>query len=355
MPADKSPGRIKLFFFLLALLVCLSLSVSIFFGAADLKPGGILNFFLRTRKGTALEAAQTLILLRVRLPRILLSALAGAALGLAGTVFQGVFRNPLAEPYLLGVSSGAALGAAAAFSLPALAAGAGGFWETSVLARVGHISFLGLWAFAGAALAGFLVFLAAGKGDNFSSLLLGGLAMAYLFQGFLSLFLLQNRGGRERILYWMMGSFSAASWDKILWAGILLGLTGTFIFSRARILNLLSLGSEEAYSLGIRPGREGRLLLGAASLLTAGVVSVSGIIGFVGLLVPPLGRFWTGPDHKKLLGASALLGAELLIIADTLGRCLWAPREIPVGVITAFLGAPFFLILLRQRTVRRWN
>lgn len=350
--------RFPLFPVLLVLLV-LVVPLAAALGAADLTFGQVAEVLasgIFPGKFRAPDQAKVIVF-SVRLPRIVLAGIAGAALGLAGAVFQAVFRNPLAEPYLLGVSSGAALGASAAIVL-----GGGAGLSAAGLSGLSRLPGLlgltgggGLWltafsAFAGAVLTGVLVFLIAGsrRGD-FSVLLLGGIALGYLFQGIVSLLMMLNRSTMERIVFWMMGSFSSASWDKAAVGGIFLLAAGLYIQLEAKTLNLLSLGSQDAHALGINPARRGTALLAAASLLTAAVVSVSGVIGFVGLLVPHLVRFIKGPDHRRLLPCAALLGAVLMILADTCARTLLAPREIPVGIITAFLGVPFFLFLLKRR------
>jgi len=161
-----------------------------------------------------------------------------------------------------------------------------------------------------------------------------------------------HRSEMDRIVFWMLGSFSSANWEKVGIAGILVGAVAVHLFLNARNLNILALGREDAHSLGLNPSRTGNLLLASASLATAGVVSVSGVIGFVGLLVPHLIRLFTGPDHRRLLPASAAGGAVLMILSDLAARLLLAPREIPVGVITAVLGGPFFLVLLKRKTRR---
>lgn len=321
----------------LAFLLVLAIPFSAALGAAEISPADVVKTLLSPLLPSkpAVDPIHILILFRIRLPRILLAGIAGAGLALAGTVFQGVFRNALAEPYLLGVSSGAALGATLAIVLGGGVLGGG-------LGLISTASFLGA---LGTAL---LIYLLAGR-RQFQSLLLGGIALGYIFQAFISLMMMLHREQLEKIVFWMMGSFTSASWLKVGVAAPLVLIPGVFLFVQAKTLNILSLGGDEAHSLGVDPVRSGGVLLLTACLITAAVVSVSGIIGFVGLMVPHILRIFTGPDHRRLLPASALGGALLLILADLGARTLLIPREIPVGVLTAVLGGPFFIVLLRKQ------
>lgn len=278
-----------------------------------------------------------LILFRIRFPRILLAAVTGAGLATAGAVFQAVFQNPLAEPYLLGISSGASLGATIAiiFGFEAVAAG------------LGAITFA---AFLGSMLTIFLVLMISGRtGGSFAGILLGGIAIGYIFQAAISFLMMLNRDQTDRIVFWMMGSFASATWLKVGISAAVVIISIILINMNSVKLNIISLGSDEAHSLGINPARTGIFFLVISCLLTSAVVSVSGIIGFVGLIVPHLLRLFTGADHRKLLPASAAGGACLMIIADIAARSMMAPMEIPVGVITALIGGPFFLLMLRKR------
>ncbi len=326
---------------ILILLLLILLAVSL--GAVKISPSVVVGAVINIFKPGAFEVSSMseLIIFRLRLPRVLLAAIAGAGLGISGAVFQGVFRNPLAEPYLLGVSSGAALGATIAIvftfdMIKGIGMGIGGLTSA---------------AFLGAVATTLLIFFfAGGIKRDFSFLLLGGIAMSYIFQAVISFLMMMNRNELDRIVFWMMGSFSAANWTKVAVSGGFVALSSLFLFFNSRKLNILSLGNQEAYSLGLNPGRTGILLLLVSSLITAAVISVSGIIGFVGLLVPHIVRLFTGPDHRKVLPFSALGGAVLLIYADLASRILIPPKEIPVGVITAILGGPFFLILLKVKS-----
>ena len=333
------------------LLMSLLILLAVSFGAVRIEPRvffSVLSQFFRETPAAdggagGFHNAQ-LILLRLRLPRVFLAGIVGAGLGISGAVFQGVFRNPLAEPYLLGVSSGAALGATLAII----------FTFNMITGSVMPVSGVTVSAFVGAILSTLLVFFLAGsRGQDFSFLLLAGIAMSYIFQAVISFLMMLNRTEVERIYFWMLGSFSTASWEKVIVCGSFVFLSSLFLLFNSGRLNILSLGHQEAFSLGLNPRRTSLLLLSVASLITAAVISVSGIIGFVGLLVPHMVRRFTGPDHRKVLPFSALAGALLLIYADLAARTLIPPKEIPVGVITSLLGGPFFLFQIRMRRWRR--
>ncbi|MFC7045921.1 vitamin B12 ABC transporter permease BtuC [Halobacteriaceae archaeon GCM10025711] len=286
--------------------------------------------------GLAYDApsAQRTIVMSVRLPRIALGAVVGFALAAAGTVMQGFFRNPMADPSIIGVSSGAAVGAVAVIVLP----------------LSGPIA-LPAAAFAGALLAAFGVYLIATEGGRtpVATLLLAGVAVQTFLGAVVSFMLVNSGESLRRAVYWLMGHLHNSSWSKV---GLALVVTLPFFFllwAFARDLNILLLGEEDAHSLGVEVERTKRLLLAVASVVTGIAVAVSGVIGFVGLIVPHVMRLLVGPDHRVLLPASALAGASFLVATDTVARS--GAAELPVGVVTAFLGAPFFLYLLRRREV----
>ena len=313
--------------------------ISAAFGAADISFITAIKVVIE-RFGFAdydLPESVRTIMLQIRLPRILMAAIAGAGLATSGAVFQAVFQNPLAEPYLLGVSSGASLGATVAIIL-----GAGMF--------IGNIGSVTVFSFIGAVATMLLVVLISGRNrGNFANLLLGGIAVGFIFQAGISFLMMMNQDKMERILFWMMGSFTFSGWDKVLVSFVVVIVCIAVININALKLNILSLGRDEAHSLGINPERAGLFFLLVSCLLTAAVVSASGIIGFAGLIIPHLLRLFTGSDHRKLLPASAAAGAILLVLADIAARSLMAPKEIPVGVITAFIGGPFFLVMLARK------
>ncbi len=280
----------------------------------------------------AVPETDEVIVRRIRLPRIVLGAVVGFALAAAGTVMQGFFRNPLADPSIVGVSSGAAVGAVAA-----IVVGAGLPLRAS--------------AFAGALLAAFGVYLIATEDGRtpVATLLLAGVAVQ-TFLGAVVSFLLVNAGeSLERAVYWLMGHLHNSTWAEVEATLPLAVVTVGVLYAYAHDLNVLLLGEADAHALGIEVERTKRLLLALASVVTAAAVAVAGVIGFVGLVVPHVLRLLVGPDHRVLLPASALAGGTFLVAADTLARA--GPAEVPVGIVTAAVGAPFFLFLLRRREV----
>lgn len=317
---------------LLAAVAALALLLSIRLGAVGLGFRDIADA-LRGRG----DAASVAIVRQLRLPRAIQGALVGGALGVSGATFQALLRNPLAEPYILGVSGGAAVGAVTALILGWTAAGG---WA------------LPLAAFGGALFAILLVLRIAGSVGHVLDarvLLLAGVVVGAFFNAciLLALVLADAESFRSAIL-WMMGSLARASWSEtailLLYFVPALGI----LFALARPLNLLSVGEETAAHLGAHVERTKLLAYGVASLLTAAAVSVSGVIGFVGLIIPHTIRLLWGSDYRFLLPASALLGAAFLVLADALARIAAAPTELPVGVVTAFVGVPFFVWLLRR-------
>ncbi|WP_115863766.1 vitamin B12 ABC transporter permease BtuC [Halorussus litoreus] len=279
------------------------------------------------------DTAETIVV-TLRLPRIALGAIVGFALATAGVVMQGFFRNPMADPSIIGVSSGAAVGAVATIALPYAVPFA-----------------LPTAAFAGAVAAAFGVYLLATEDGRtpVATLLLAGVAVQTFLGAVVSFLLLQTGESMERAVFWLMGHLHLASWDDVtLVLPVALFGFGTLL-AYSRDLNVLLLGEEDAHALGVEVERTKRLLLAVASVMTGAAVAVTGVIGFVGLVVPHVMRLLVGPDHRILLPTSALAGATFLVATDTVARS--GPAELPVGIVTAFLGAPFFLYLLRTREV----
>lgn len=310
-------------------------------GAVAIAPGDVLASFGRALTGRAGGMIDTLIL-QVRLPRVLLAALVGAALAAAGTIYQALFRNPLADPYILGVSSGAGLGAMIALTLTAQA----------TALRYGAVP---LAAFIGAIATVWLVTrLASWRGRlDTASLLLAGVAISYTLSALTSFIMVFAREQMASVVYWMMGGLGAASWQYVamIFPMVAAGAVATLLMTRE--LNLMLLGDERASQLGLPVGRFKLISLGVASLLTAAAVAVAGLIGFVGLMIPHMVRLTLGPDHRSLVPASLLGGAIALVLADLVARTVIAPIEIPVGVVTALLGGPFFVwLLVRGERVR---
>ncbi len=273
----------------------------------------------------------------VRLPRVLLAGIVGATLAMTGATYQGVFRNPLADPYLIGVATGAALGATIV-----VVAGANVSWS--------GLSILPVAAFAGAILSVIIVYSVARVGNTtpMTTLILAGVALSSLSTAITSFFLFRQTTNSAIIFSVVLGGFNTASWIKVAWVLPYI-IAGTIvILAHRRVLNVLNLDEEQARQLGVDVERTKLLLLATASLAAAAAVSVSGTIGFVGLIVPHAIRLVWGPDNRHLLPMSILLGAAFLIGADVIARTADQPAEIPVGIITAFCGVPFFLYLLRR-------
>jgi len=278
------------------------------------------------------------IILQFRLPRIVLNILVGYALALAGAVFQGVLQNSLADPYLIGVSAGAALGAALAIitGYPLQFFGFGAVPVFSFVGAMGSLS---------------LAYRLARRGRSVPmlNLVLSGIAVGAFFSALVSLLIFFGRENMEQVVFWMMGGFAGGSWRKAAAIAPYILFASVVIFAHARQMNALLLGDAAALHLGVEVEKVRRRLVFTAALLTAAAVSVSGLIAFVGLIVPHMVRVVTGPDHRILLPAAALSGSILLLLADTAARTLLPPAEIPVGIITALCGAPFFLYLLQRR------
>jgi len=278
------------------------------------------------------------IVLEIRLPRVILAGLVGAALAIAGATYQGLFRNPLADPYLIGVAQGAALGAVIGFLLPPT-------WHGLAF------GIIPLLAFSGALVSTAAVYVLArvGKTLPVTTLILAGVALGALLGSIVSYLIISSGEKIHGIMFWLMGSFSLSQWSeaKIVLPYVLLGVVIILLY--ARPLNLMQLDEEQAQQLGINVERLKLVLLAAATLITAAAVSFVGIIGFVGIIIPHAVRLIWGADHRFLLPLSVLTGAIFLILADLIARTALAPTEIPIGVITALCGAPFFLYLLRRR------
>lgn len=305
-------------------------------GSVRVHPVVVAQAALDALPGLAYDVPQTrrTIVVGIRLPRIALAAIVGFSLATAGTVMQGFFRNPMADPSIIGVSAGAALGAVTVIALgPAIPAG------------------IEIAAFVGALAAAAAVYLIATEGGRtpVATLLLAGIAVQTFLGAMVSLLLLGSGESLREAVFWLMGHLANSDWNEV---GVVLTIVvGGFVLMLpfTEDLNILLLGEEEAHSLGIPVGRVKIILLAGASLVTAAGVSVAGVIGFVGLIVPHIMRLLVGPDHRVLLPTSALAGASFLVAADTLARS--GPAEIPVGIVTAFVGAPFFLYLLRTEEV----
>jgi iron complex transport system permease protein len=322
-------------------LLVLALLLSIAVGSVFIPPEALAGLLLGRLPGIQISTdwpeAFSVILFRIRLPHTALVTLTGAALAGSGAAYQGLFRNPLADPYLIGVASGAGLGAVLAMASPL-----SGRW-------------LGLYtvpvaAFLGAMLTvGIVYSLArAGRQIPMTTLILAGVAVGSFASALTSFLMLRSHGELRRTLAWLLGGFSIGGWEPVLAVlpYILIGLLVLGFSGHA--LNVLQFGDEQAEQLGLRVERTKLILIAAASLVTAAAVSFSGIIGFVGLIVPHLVRLLWGSDYRRLIPLSVLGGATALLVADLLARVVMAPEELPVGVLTALAGAPFFLWVLRR-------
>ncbi len=277
------------------------------------------------------------IIWNVRLPRIILAFLTGSVLALSGAAYQGIFKNPMADPYILGVSSGAALGAAIGIVFN-FSSGFFGLNGTALLAFVGSLTTI------------LVVYRISkvGRRVPVATLLLSGIAIGQSINAIMSLLMIFNQDSLNQIMFWTMGSLNGKGWDQAILVLPYIILGTMVMFSSMRELDIMLMGEETATQLGVDTERLKKKVLITSSLMTAAVVSVTGIIGFVGLIVPHIVRMVTGPKHRVLMPFSMLFGGAFLILCDTIARSL-VSQEIPVGIITAAFGGPFFVYLLRKR------
>ncbi len=324
--------------FILVVLVVLLGVISITQGSVKIPVDDVVNTILKTDAADAIKPSHQFIITSIRLPRILLAGMVGGILSIVGVVFQAIFKNPMADPYVMGVSAGASFGA-----------------TLGIVFGIG-VSFLGMgvvsmMAFIGALGTMFIVyFLANGVGRiSTTAILLAGVVMNAILSSLVSFMMMMFHNDIDKIVTWTMGSFNAASWEyvKLLVVPMTLGLI--YLLSISRELNAMMIGEEEAKNTGVNVEAIKRNALIIASLMMAFSVSVSGIIGFVGLIVPHLLRILFGYNHKILLPVSFLGGASFMIICDTFARSAMENMEIPVGIITSMIGGPFFLMLLYQQ------
>lgn len=318
---------ISSFLFLFAAIV-LSLAI----GSVFISPAEIWDIL----RGVG-EEKFTFIIWNIRLPRTILVALTGAALSGSGAAYQGLFRNPLADPFLIGVASGAGLGAVIAMSIQ---------WPYSFWGLMA----IPMSAFIAALLTVFIVYSLARVGQTIptTNLILAGVAFSSFATSLTSFLMLRSTSEVRRALGWLLGGASQAGWTAIfaMLPYLVIGLSILIFFSYR--LNLLQFGDDQAQQMGLNVNRTKTILLVAASLATASAVAFSGIIGFIGLIVPHVMRLWFGGDYRRLIPLSIIGGASALIVSDVIARVVLAPQEIPVGIITALVGAPFFLWLLRR-------
>ncbi len=363
-------SRKRPFLVLGALVACLAAVgvAATALGAVSI-PGGSVVAMLLHQFGVPVPvtwlATDERILFEVRLPRVVTAILVGAALAEAGVIFQGLLRNPMADPYIIGTSGGAALGATVAMMLPLLAAAAPGSLPdlsgalrdlpvppeiSDVLANALGFSPVPVLAFLGALTSVMVVYNLARVGSRTPvvTLLLAGFATSSLLAAVMSFLMMISGSALQRIVFWTMGGLSVLGWSQIAVVAPLIIGTIIVTYPLAWDLNVFLLGEEEAANLGLNVERRKLLLLALGSLLTGAAIALSGLVGFVGLVIPHVTRLLLGPDHRLLLPASALVGAIFLLLADLVARTIMAPTEMPVGIITALVGAPLFIYLLRK-------
>jgi len=321
---------------LLVALLAVAVLLGVRFGSVPLSTGEAV----RALFGGG-EATHRTIVLELRLPRVLLGVLVGGGLALAGATFQAILRNPLAEPYILGISGGASVGAVLVLTLGLAGSGS---WVLPLAAFAGALVAIGLV---------FRVAIASGRSMDVRVLLLAGVVVGAFFSACIA-FILSVSEARtiQSAVLWIMGSLAGTSWRDVALAAVYSLPAAAVLLTLARPLNALAIGEETAQYLGTDVERVKRIALAVAALLTAAGVAVAGVIGFVGLVVPHAIRLMVGSDHRVLLPLSFLAGAAFLTLADLLARLALAPTEIPIGVITAFVGVPFFLLLLRRSMTR---
>jgi iron complex transport system permease protein len=334
------PARLRIGW-LSAGIVCLvgAVFVGVFVGPVGIDPAqalrklvGLLPFVPDT---SHLSAQHEAILMQLRLPRVVLAGIVGATLSISGAAYQGAFRNPLADPYLLGAAAGAGLGATVVIAYTPAGTGS---------------DFMPIAAFAGALVAVALAYAvgrAGGPGRTATTLVLAGIAVMSFFTA-VQTFVLQRRADQIREVYgWILGRLATVGWSDVLLVLPYVAIGAATILAHRRLLDVLALGDDEAEAVGV-PARRVRLIVViAASLSTAAAVAVSGLIGFVGLIVPHVVRLVAGTSYRVILPLSLCFGGAFLILADLLGRTVISPAELPIGVITAFFGAPFFALVLR--------
>jgi iron complex transport system permease protein len=328
-------GRKTVFLVLAFLLLLAALFAGVCIGASGMNVSQVV-FSLFHDTGREHD-----IVWMLRVPRVVMAALVGFGMGLSGTVFQAILRNPLASPFTLGVGSAAGFGAVCAIV----------FYDNGLQP---HYVAAGAFVFALIS-AAFIITIAKIKHASSETMILTGIAQMFMFSSLTSLF--QYMGTMQQvynIVFWFFGSLSKAGWPEIGMASAMILLPFPVLLWQSWDLNLLSIGDESAQTLGVNVERLRMWGVAAASLATAGGICFTGVIGFVGLVAPHMTRMVIGNDHRFLLPASGIVGALLVVVADMLGRTLWAPQVIPVGIVTSFIGVPFFFYLLMKRSREYW-
>ncbi len=330
-------ARVPVLVATLVLVGAVVLSVAV--GPISISPRALVDTLLAHVPGVHLSTATSpldeAIVWQLRLPRVVLAAMVGAILAASGATYQGVLRNSLADPYLLGAAAGAGLGA-----------------TTVIVAGQDSRLILPAAAFAGAVIAVVLTYViatAGGTRDNGSTILLAGVAVAALLTAIQTYLQQRNIADLRQIYSWILGSFTTASWSDVRLVAPYIAVSAGVLLTHRRVLDVLRVGGDEAASLGINPERTRLILVAAATLGTAAAVSVSGLIGFVGIIVPHAVRLATNASYRVVMPVAMLGGAAFMVLVDLLARTVAAPTELPIGVVTAAVGAPFFLMVLRSR------
>ena len=343
---SRRSSRWKLILALLIVALVVTIIISLNIGYANIPLSEILDilgkqipFLSGSINSASISPINEAIILQIRLPRVLAGALVGAGLAAAGVIYQGIFRNPMADSYVLGASAGASVGYTVAV-----------LYVTSALTLIG-LGTAQILAFIFALLTVFVVYFISRVGNKvpISTLLLSGIVVNIFLLSIETLMELRSGQALSGIVAWLAGGFSNIVWEDVwgILPFVLIGIALTYFFTRD--LNMLSMGDETAQHLGVNTEGVRRILLVIGSLITAACVCISGVIGFVGLIIPHMTRLAIGPDHRILLPASAIVGAMFLVICDAVARVATGASELPVGVITALVGTPFFIYLLRRR------
>jgi iron complex transport system permease protein len=323
------------------LVLVLAVTAAVGLGSVRLTPAQVWTVIADHATGRSSGSVADQIVWQLRLPRVLLAAVVGAALTTAGTVVQALVRNALADPFLLGISSGASVGA------------------TAVL-LFGVFASLGLWALSigsvlGALAAMVAVFAVSHEGGQLTPtrLILGGVTLAALFQAVTSFLVFRgDPHATQSVLFWLLGSFGRATWAQLWLPVVVLVVAAAYLVLQGRALNALAVGADAATALGVDVRGLRRTLFGVTSVIAGVAVAVSGVIGFVGLVVPHIVRMAVGSDHRRTLPVGVVWGAAFMVAGDLLARTIVAPQEMPMGVITAFVGAPMLLVLIHRRSYR---
>jgi iron complex transport system permease protein len=344
---SKRSSRWKLILLLLIVVLVVAVVFCLNIGFAPISFSDILTILgkqipilNRSINSSAVSTVNETIILQIRLPRVLAGALVGAGLAAAGVMYQGVFRNPMADSYLLGASAGASFG----YTLAAIYAG-------SLALNFFGFGIFQIVAFVGAVLTVFLVYFMSRVGNKvpIATLLLSGIVVNIFILALQTVFELRSGKALIGIVAWIAGGFTNITWTNIyaVFPFVLIGTVLAYFFTKD--LNMLAMGDDTAQHLGVNTERVRQIMLLTGSLITGAVVSISGVIGFVGLIIPHMTRLVIGPDHRILLPTSAIVGGIFLMLCDSLARIATGASELPVGVITALAGTPFFIYLLRKR------